>query len=560
MQRLAEAYVARLQQLIAQALQADHCPYIPEDFPLLQLSQEGLDRLLAQVADSAPRLAESRRPRLEDLYPLTGMQAGLLFHSQASLESGLYTEQVTLHLEGAFHLEAFASSWRQLLAAHPILRTSFVGEDVVVQAVWQRVPLPLRVIDATPLSPQEQDDLVHEYQQADRQCGFVREQAPLLRLTVFRLGADHHQFLWGFHHAILDGWSASLLLQESFARYQALSQGDQPQLPASRPYRDYIAWLQQQDQQEAQAFWLQQLAGFTDPTPLPLKAGRLEAEPSYGQQKRQLAPAVRQGLNTVARALHITVNTLLQASWAYVLSRYSGQAEVLFGMVVAGREAELVGVESLVGLCINTIPVRIAVPEHEPVQGWLRRLHEQLATLQRYSYYPLWHNQSLSELGAGQSLFQSILTFENYPIEQTLQQVQHNDLHLRSIEAQERTNYPLSAIVLPGEQVELLLSYQEQALEAELVSSMLDLWQQVLQTLVQQPEQSLAALPLVSETERILLLDRWNATEQVYPQEVCVHELFEQQAQRQPQAIALVQGETSLTYGELDRPANQVAP
>src|SRR5437588_447242 len=260
MQQLAQAYVVRLQQLIAQAPQAERFPYIPEDFPLLQLSQEGLDHLLAEATSCTPQLAEANGALLEDLYPLAGIQAGLLFHSQASFESGLYTEQVNFHLEGAFHLEAFAGIWRQLLAAHPILRTSFVGEAVLTQAVWQRVPLPLRVIDATPLSPQEQDDLVHVYQQADRQYGFVREQAPLLRLTVFRLGGDHHQFLWSFHHAILDGWSVSLLLQEFFARYQALSQGYQPQLPAGRPYRDYIAWLQQQDQAEAQAFWQKQLA------------------------------------------------------------------------------------------------------------------------------------------------------------------------------------------------------------------------------------------------------------------------------------------------------------
>src|SRR5256884_5410610 len=360
MQQLAQAYVARLQQLIAQAPQAERFPYIPEDFPLLQLSQEGLDHLLAEATSCTPQLAEANGALLEDLYPLAGIQAGLLFHSQASLESGLYTEQVNFHLEGAFHLEAFAGSWRHLLAAHPILRTSFVGEDVLTQAVWQRVPLPLRVIDAALLSLQEQDDLVHEYQQADRQHGFVREQAPLLRLTVFCLGGQHHQLLWSFHHAILDGWSVSLLLQEFFARYQALSQGDQPQLPASRPYRDYIAWLQQQDQQEAEAFWQKQLAGFTASTPLPLKASQglaqLEAEPSYGQQDLLLSQEVSQGLQRVARGLQITVNTLLQASWAYVLSRYSGQAEVLFGMVVAGREAALVGSEARVGPCITTVP------------------------------------------------------------------------------------------------------------------------------------------------------------------------------------------------------------
>src|SRR5437868_10798608 len=359
-------------------------------------------------------------------------------------------------------------------------------------------------MDLSALGQEEQEQQVHAFQQADARRGFDIQQAPLLRLSVFRLGAGQHQFLWSFHHAILDGWSVSLLLREFFARYQALAQGRQPQLPASRPYRDYIAWLQQQDQAEAEAFWRQQLAGLTTPTPLPLKTSQglaqLEAEPSYGQQDLVLSKEVSQGLNTVARTLHVTVNTLLQASWAYVLGRYSGQAEVLFGMVVAGREAELVGVESLVGLCINTIPVRIALAEHEPVQIWLRRLHEQLAILQRYSYYPLWQIQSLSELGAGQSLFQSILAFENYPIEQTLQQLQHSGLHLRSIEAQERTNYALSAIVLPGEQLELKLGYQEQALEAELISRMLDLWQQALQALVQQPDQPLATLPLLTAT------------------------------------------------------------
>src|SRR5437016_299659 len=428
-------------------------------------------------------------------------------------------------MDGALQLPALIESWEQMLAAHPILRTSFVGQEALAQAIWQRVPLPLTVIDVTSLEQEEQEQQVRASQQADARRGFDIQQAPLLRLTVFRLGGQHHQLLWSFHHAILDGWSVSLLLQEFFARYQALSQGDQPHVPAGRPYRDYIAWLQQQDQAEAEAFWQKQLAGFTAPTPLPLKATQPEAEPSYRQQDLLLSREVSQGLQRVARGLQITVNTLLQASCAYVLSRYSGQAEVLFGMVVAGREAELVGVESLVGLCINTVPVRIALPGQESVAAWLRRLHEQLATLQRYSYYPLRQIQSLSELGAGQSLFQSILIYENYPIEQTLQLVQRSGLHLRSIEAQERTNYPLSAIVLPGEQVELKVSYQEQVLEPELVSRMVDLWQQVLETLVQQPDQRVAALPLLTKAEQDTLLVRWNATERAYLQDACVQKL-----------------------------------
>src|SRR5207302_10979274 len=173
----------------------------------------------------------------------------------------------------------------------PILRTSFVGQEALAKAVWQQVPLPLTIIDVTALGQEEQDQQVRASRQADARRGFDIQQAPLLRLTVLRLGAEHYQLVWSFHHAILDGWSVSLLLQEFFARYQALAQGSQPQLPASRPYRDYIAWLQQQDQAEAQAFWQQQLAGFTAPTPLPLKATQPEAEPCARQLKPHLAPA-----------------------------------------------------------------------------------------------------------------------------------------------------------------------------------------------------------------------------------------------------------------------------
>src|SRR5438132_643022 len=211
--------------------QYDLFPYIPEDFPLLQISQEALDRLLAQLADWTP-LPETTSALLEDLYALSGMQAGLLFHSQAN---GLYVEQQSFRIEGPLQVAALIESWEQMLGAHPILRTSFVGQEVLAQAVWRTVPLPLTIVDATQLSPQEQEDLLHAYYQADRRCGFVREQAPLLRLSVFRLGADEHQLLWSFHHAILDGWSVSLLLQEFFARYQALAQGREAHLPASRP-------------------------------------------------------------------------------------------------------------------------------------------------------------------------------------------------------------------------------------------------------------------------------------------------------------------------------------
>src|SRR5581483_3745168 len=262
---------------------------------------------------------------------------------------------------------------------------------------------------------------IRDCQLLDREYGIAEHQVPLFRLTLFHIGPQKFHLLWSMHHTILDAWSIVLLLNELFARYQMLIEGREPVLPASRPYRDYIAWLQEQDQHQAEAFWREELRGIHAATPLPFFQPHLTSwgakEVTHGQQKGQLSREVSQQLQRVARELHITVNTLFQASWAYVLSRYSGQQEVLFGITVAGREAELVGSESLVGLCINTLPVRIRIPQNEIIRNWLQEVHENLVAVLQYAYYPLVQIQGASEIPPNLPLFQCIFVFENHPVE-----------------------------------------------------------------------------------------------------------------------------------------------
>ncbi|HEX4714264.1 MAG TPA: AMP-binding protein, partial [Ktedonobacteraceae bacterium] len=229
--------------------------------------------------------------------------------------------------------------------------------------------------------------------------------------------------------------------------------------------------------------------------------------------------------------------------------------EVLFGMVVAGRSPELIGAESIVGLCVNTVPVRIFVPRQGMVGDWLRQIHEHLVMIQHYDYYPLVQIQSVSEITPGLPLFDSIFAFENHPVEQ----MQHGHLHVHRSGDEEHTHYPLAAVVLPGEQLELSLSYQEQLMEQETVARMLGLWQEVLEVIGQQLEQRVTDLPLLAAAEREQMLIAWNAIQKADLQEQCVHEWFERQAQHQPDAIAVVRGEVHLSYGELNRRANQLA-
>src|SRR5581483_9803154 len=287
------------------SVQQNLFPYVPEDFPLLFLSQEALDHLLTQLADDLMATQLTKNVSLEDLYPISGMQIGLLFHDQTMVGSGVYVEHVAFQMKEKLHLEAFIRSWGGLLATHPILRTSFISGEVSAQAVWQGVPLPFTLIDITHLSYEEQKSHLLAFSQSDYKQGFQIQQAPLFRLTLFSLAEQHHYLLWSFHHILLDGWSISLLFQEFLTRYEALSQGKEPLIQASRPYRDYIAWLQLQDQFAAEQFWRNELQGINSSTPLPLKSNhtslRKEQKLVYRHQYVQLSRQISQQIQTVAR-------------------------------------------------------------------------------------------------------------------------------------------------------------------------------------------------------------------------------------------------------------------
>jgi amino acid adenylation domain-containing protein len=559
---------------------------ISNDSPLLHLSPTALDWIVAQDTDAPSDLAVLKE-ELEDAYPLSGMQAGLLFHSQETSGSGVYISHIGLHLEGRLSFRAFIQSWDQLVRTTPVLRTSFIEGDIQAQVVWRKASLPLMVIDATQLTSDAQATLLNTYRQRDGQRGFALHRPPLFRVTLFLL-SSHAQasqrneekqivldksgtsfseegcfyLLWSFHHAILDGWSASNLLYELFLSYEALLQGQEPAALSKRPYRDYIEWLQRQDQPSAEQFWRRHLQGLPAPARLPLKRRTVGSDGNVARSHQQLESVLSyeftQQLHTVARHLRITTCVLLQASWAYVLSRYCGCTEVLLGLVVAGRDAALEESESLVGLCINALPMRIALTGKVKLADWLRTIHEQQAQVQEYGYYPTWQIQRISGLEPGESLFQNIFVYENYPSAQVLEQAQKCGLQAWMAPTEYRANYPLVAMVLPDEQLHLLLAWQEALLESDLVERMLRYWQIVLESIVARPEQCVADLPLLLREDEEFL-GRWNATARARDRDDCLPRMFEQLVEQTPDAIAVVQGAGQLSYAELNRRANRLA-
>jgi amino acid adenylation domain-containing protein/non-ribosomal peptide synthase protein (TIGR01720 family) len=370
-----------------------------------------------------------------------------------------------------------------------------------------------------------------------------------------------YQFIWSYHHLLLDGWSVSFVLKEVFDFYEAFCLGQNLHLEPSRPYQDYIAWLQQQDLVEAKAYWQQVLSGIHVPTPLGVDralASSTTEEESYAGQQRHLSVAATAALQSFARQHQLTVNTLVQGAWALLLSCYSGQEDVVFGTTVFGRPPTLTGVESMVGLFINTLPMRIQVSSQTSLVEWLKQLQAQLWEMRSYEYSPLAQVQGWSEIPRGLPLFESIVVFENYPIDTSFHE-QNRSLNICQEGCFERANYPLTVAAMPSEELLLYLGYDCRRFDAATINRMLGHLQTLLEGMVADQEQQLADLPMLTEPERHQLLVEWNDTQTDYPAHQCIHQLFEAQVERTPDAVAVVFADNSLTVGELNRRANKIA-
>src|SRR5579885_1559628 len=466
---------------------------------------------------------------IDDVYPLSPMQQGMLFHSLYPSTADIYVVQWNSLLEGPLNLSAFKQAWQQALNRHSILRTAFVweGVDELLQVVGKRVELPWQQYDWQDLTEEQQQERLTCFLQAEREHSFDLSHAPLMRFILIQLAQERYHFMCSFHHLLLDGWSVALLIEEVFASYEKISKGDTLSLPPSRPYRDYIAWLQTQDMEEANAFWQSYLAGFSTPTPLPLDNATSEQSFLFEQQELLLSQEMTTALQQLARQQHLTLNTLIQGAWALLLSRYSGQEDVVFGITVSGRPTTLPGVEEMLGLFINTLPLRVHVKAQSSLHSWLQDLQAQQYDIRQYEYTPLVQIRASSEVPAGHSLFESILVFENYPQSPTSDE-ERPTLRVNHSSLLERTNYPLAFVVAPGQRMHLELIYDKGRFEPETIQRMLQHLETLLSGLLAAEEHGtrLKELSLLSAAERRLLLHDWNQTRRSYPATASLPALF----------------------------------
>ncbi|HVG18997.1 MAG TPA: condensation domain-containing protein, partial [Blastocatellia bacterium] len=496
---------------------------------------------------------------IESIYELSPMQQGMLFHSLLSPNSGMYVEQLTCALRGKLNASALERAWRRVVERHAVLRTSFYWKelDKPLQLVQRNVKLPFEHQDWRALDRATQRERFDALVEEDRGRGFELSEAPLMRLALIRVGEDSYQFVWSHHHLLLDGWCLALLLGEVFAFYKAFDRGEEFHAPPARPFKEYIAWLQRQDLAQAESYWRRTLKGFTSPTALPTTAKAAGGGGDDGEQLR-LSREATDSLMSFARRHQLTLNTMAQGAWALLLSRYSGDDDVVFGATVSGRPAELPGVETMVGLFINTLPVRVRLRGDGRLLDWLKRLQEQQAQQREYEYSPLADVQGWSEVPRGTPLFESIVVFENYPIESSSLS-QASSLEIAELRSYEKTNYPLTVIFKPGEELSLEIKYDGSKFDTDMAERALRHLANLMESIAGSSDCRLRELAILSEEERRQLLD-WGRPRQAAPAPFdCIHQMFEAQARLSPEAIALTAEDGQLSYAELNRRANQLA-
>jgi len=553
-ERLANSFIEALTGIIHDCLSSEAFGYTPTDFPDADITQAELDELV-----------ESLTPKtlLESIYPLSPMQEGMLFHTLYAPNSGVYFEQLVCTLSENLNVSAFEQAWQRVVELHPILRTFFVWQNQQhpLQVVCKSVNLPYHIYDWRSLSSGEQEERLSAFLQAERERGFKLDKAPLMCCTLIQLADNNYQFVWSQHHLLMDGWCLPIVLKEVWAFYEAFNRAENLYLEAPPPYRNYIAWLRRQDLSDAQKFWRSQLAGFTAPTPLvvdKLVGNISEPKDIYDERKIKLSATLTDALKEFARQHHLTLNTLVQGAWALLLSRYSGESDVVFGATVSGRPPALLGVESMVGLFINTLPVRVQISAETELLSWLKQLQAQQVEREEYSYTPLVEIQDQSDVPRNQLLFNSIVVFENYPVDSSLLEGQ-GSVEIKNVVGFGRTNYPLTVAVVPGGELSIQISYDADRFDDDTVSRMLGHLESLLSGMVAQEGGLVGELPLLTPKEKQQLLLEWNNTWAEYPFDKCIHQLFEAQVERSPDAVAVVFEGEQLTYLELNARANQLA-
>jgi len=539
---LAQSFATHLRLLIAHCREPLAAGYTPSDFPLARLSQVDLDAMATRYGRN-----------LAAVYPLSPLQQGLVLHTlHEDPRDAAYLEQLTCRVDGDVDPDRWRAAWQQLVERHPILRTAVDAAAMPpLQVVNRTVALDFEIGEWPEVAG---DPGALAPRLAAIRRGFSIATAPLMRWHLARVSARRWQFTVSFHHVLLDGWSLSML----FGEFLQLLENPQARLPSRRPYEDYIGWLQQQDPDAARAHWQSHLAGIDSPTPLPLEGRGGSAAEGYAEAFFAIDREASERIQRYAARLRVTVNTLLQGAWALLLHRYSGESDVVFGVTVSGRDIDLPEADTIIGLCINTVPLRLKVDE-STVEQWVPHVQACHQANTRHASAALADIQQWSDAPAGVALFRSLLVFENYPVEQSLASDDGKGVQFSDLKALDRTSYPLAVIASMADRLHFRIGYDATLFTADRIAQVFRHLANLLASLSGAEGTTFLRDLEMLDASDLQRLAEWGREQRPASPSGTLLSHFDASVARHADRVAIACGERRLSYRELDASADRIA-
>ncbi|MEW9697560.1 amino acid adenylation domain-containing protein [Paenibacillus sp. SI8] len=552
--QLAALFRDSLQDIIRHCVAKEKPELTPSDVSLKGVAIEELEQFVQQ----SEHIGE-----IENIYALSPMQNGMFFHNLLHSNSNAYVIQTTLDLHGSLDMDSFSKSLNHLVQRNSMFRTNFHSnwKNTPLQVVYRNKPNGLFYEDLREMNEEDREAYVACYTKADKIKGFDLSQDVLMRISILRTGDQIYRFIWNYHHILMDGWCLSLVIKELFDGYFAIQEQRKPEDKAAVPYNQYIEWLGRQDNNKSLTYWSDYLQGYDEQTTLPKEHAIAKSE-EYRSENMifTLSKELTGQMTQVASQNQVTLNTLLQTAWGILLQKYNGSEDVVFGSVVSGRPAAIIGIESIIGLFINTIPVRVQTQGNETFTEVMKRNQEQAVASHPYDTYPLYEIQAITQ--QKQNLIDHILVFENYPVQGIMEQFgDHEETALRimNVEADEQTNYDFNLIIKPGEEMKLMFYYNANVYDRASVERIRGHLVQIMEQVIRNSQISIHEIAFITPQEQAQILEVFNDSMAEYPMDKTIHGLFEDQVLRTPEQVAVVIEDRHLTYKELNEKANQLA-
>ncbi|NOQ28301.1 MAG: amino acid adenylation domain-containing protein, partial [Bacteroidales bacterium] len=521
----------------------------PLDFTYKGFSITEVDKLVKQY-------------EIEDIYKLTPMQEGMLFHAIHDSESFAYFVQMSYRLNSEISEDIMQKSLNELFNRHEILRTVFIHKDVEIpiQIILKNRECEFNYEDIRHLNLEEKKEYISNYKNKDKKRGFILDHDVLMRVSLLQLNKNEYELIWSNHHILMDGWCLSIINNDFFEIYNSLLNNRTLKLSTVTSFKEYVKWLDKIDKDSSLKYWKDYLSGYEEQASLPnlSKNGN-----EFIQQKEslQLTKEISAKFQKIAIENNVTANIILQTVWAIVLGKYSNKEDIVFGSVVSGRPSEIDGAESIVGLFINNVPVRIQFSQDLEFSTLIKRVQNSNLDSETHHYISLAEIQAQSILK--QNLIDHILVFENYPIAEKIESLDNDNeqlnIQISGVDTFEQTNYNLTISASLTDVLHVKFIYNANMFDSDMMKSLKIHFENVIHQIISDSELRISAIDILIEEEKHQLLYEFNNTKADYPKDKTIYQLFKESVDKSPKNIAILTKDQSITYEELQIKSDKLA-